>query len=60
MYYESPVSLNFCVLSLFLVNSVQEVCVNLDLPCTAGCLKYISGMNLSPANKNLFTISFNI
>ena len=25
-----------------------------------GCLKCISGMNLSPANKNFFTISFNL
>ena len=51
---ESPVSLNFWILSLFFVNGQQALYVNL------GCLKYISGINLSPANKNLINILFNL
>ena len=43
---------NFCIPSLFLVNGPQEIYVNL------GCLKCISGMNLSPANKRFFIILF--
>ena len=36
----------------FFVNGPQALYVNL------GCLKFISGINLFHANKNLFTISF--
>ena len=39
--------LNFCLLSLFLVNVPQALYVN------PGCLKCISGINLYPVNKNL-------
>ena len=53
MYRQSPVSLNFWILSLFFVNDLQALHVNL------GCrLKCISGINLSHANKNLLTLSF--
>ena len=52
MYHESSVSLSFSILSLFSVNGPQAVYVKL------GYTKYISGINLSPANKNLFIISF--
>ena len=41
----------FFILSLFFVNGPWAVKVN------PGCLKSISGINLSPANKNLLTIS---
>ena len=44
IYHESPVSLNLCTLSLFFVNDPQVLYVD------PGCLKYISGINLSPAN----------
>ena len=40
------------ILSLFLVNGPQGLYVN------PGFLKCISSINLSPANKNLFIISF--
>ena len=40
------------ILSLFFVNSPQPLDVK------PGCLKCISDMNLSPANKKLLTISF--
>ena len=46
---KSPVSLKFCILSLILVNGTQV---------PTSCLEYISGINESSANKNLFTISF--
>ena len=42
----------FFIRSLFLVNGPQALYVN------PGYLKCISGINLSPANKNVFTISF--
>ena len=54
IYPELPVSSSFYVLSLFFVNGSQALYVN------PGCLKFISGINLSPANKNLFTMSFNL
>ena len=44
--------LNLFFLSLFILNGSQVLYVNL------GCLKCISGMNWSHANKNLFIISF--
>ena len=47
IYPESFLSLIFCILSLFLENVPQVLWVN------PGC-KCISGMNLSPASKNLF------
>ena len=43
---------NFCILSLLLGNGVETLWVN------PGCLKCISGVHLSPDNKNLFTILF--
>ena len=46
------VSLNFWILFLLFVNCPQVLHVNL------GCLKCISGINLSPPNKKLFPISF--
>ena len=49
MYF---VSLCFCILSLFFVNDSQALYVN------SGCLKCISGINLSAANKKLLAISF--
>ena len=52
MDLEALVSLNFCILSLFLGNYLQALYVN------PGCLKCFSGMILCPANKNLFIISF--
>ena len=42
----------FFILSLFLENSPYALHVNL------GCFKFISGINLSPANNSLFIISF--
>ena len=51
-YRESLISINFCILCLFFVDDPQALYVNPD------CLKCISGINLSPANKNLLTISF--
>ena len=45
-------SLNFCILSLLFVNGPQALYVN---PYS---LKCISGINISPVNKTLFTISF--
>ena len=50
MYLESPVSLNFFILSLFLVNGPKALYINLG--------HCISGMNLCPPNKNWFIISF--
>ena len=47
MYLESPVSLNFCILYLFLVKGPQALYVN------SGCVKCISGMILSPADENM-------
>ena len=44
--------LDFFILSLFLVNERQALYVN------PGCLKCISGINLSAANKKLFIIEF--
>ena len=51
-FFESPVSLNFSIFSLFLVNDPQALQGN------PGCRKCILGIILSPANKKLFTISF--
>ena len=51
MYLESPVCLNFFILYLFLVNGSQALYGN------PGCLKCISGIDTSPANKNLLIIS---
>ena len=51
-FFESPVSLNFSIFSLFLVNDPQALQGN------PGCRKRILGIILSPANKKLFTISF--
>ena len=48
MYLKSLVSLNFCILYLFLVKGPQTLYVN------SGCVKCISGMILSPADKNIF------
>ena len=39
------------ILSLFLVNDPEALYVNPD------CLKFISGINLSPANKKLFKLN---
>ena len=50
MYLESPISLNFFILYLFLVNSPQALYIN------PGFFKYISGINLSLINKILFTM----
>ena len=47
MYLESPVSVVFCILSLFLVKGSQALYVN------SGCTKCISDINLSPADKNM-------
>ena len=47
MYIESPFSLNFFILSLFLVNGPRTLYVN------PGCIKCIPGINLSHANNNL-------
>ena len=52
LYCESSVSLSFWILSFFFVNGPQALYVN------QGCLKCISGINLSPVYKNLLTISF--
>ena len=43
----SPVSLKFCILSLIFVNGPQALYIN------PGCLKWISGINISPVNKKL-------
>ena len=40
-----------CILSWFFVNGPQALYIN------PGCLKCTTGINLSPANKNLLTIS---
>ena len=48
----SPVSINFCIVYLFLVNGPHALYVN------PGCFKCISGINFSPANKNILTNSF--
>ena len=51
IYRKSPVSLNFCIISFFFfVNGPQALYIN------PGYLKCISGINLSPTNKNLFTL----
>ena len=52
IYLKFPVSLNFCILSLFLVNDPKALHIN------PRCLKRISEMDLSPTNKNLFTFFF--
>ena len=52
MYLESLVSLKLFILYLFLVNDPQALHLN------PGCLECISGINLSPAIKNVLTISF--
>ena len=54
IYLEFLASLNSFILSLLLVNGPQTLCVN------PGCFKCISSINLSPSNKNLFTIEFNL
>ena len=51
IYLDSPTSLNFCIISLFLVNDPQTLKIN------PGCLCCILGMDLSPPDKNLFTVS---
>ena len=56
MHHDSPVYLNFCIVSLFLVNGKQALYVNAAVH-VAGYLKLISDANVSPANKSLFTIS---
>ena len=43
-------------LSFFLVNGPQTLYVNPGLPNTAGYLKSVSKMSLSPSNKNLLII----
>ena len=53
-YRESPVSLIFIFFSLFLVNDPEALKLNL------ACLKFISGMNLSPVHKSFFTTSFTL
>ena len=53
MDLESPILLNFCILSLLFVNYLPQA-----LYVNPGYLECISGINLSPANKNLLTISF--
>ena len=50
-YSVNLVSLNFCILSLYLVNGPQVLYVN------PGCLKSIPGINLFSTNESLFTIS---
>ena len=52
IYLDSPASLNLCIYSLFLANGPQALQIDL------GYLKCIEAWNLSPANKNLFIISF--
>ena len=42
-------------------NKIYLVCFDkhiVNLLCLKCCLKYISGVNISPPNRNLFTISF--
>ena len=51
MYLDSPVSLFFYSF-LILVDGTQALHAN------PGCLTCISGINLYPANKNLFIIFF--
>ena len=51
-YRKSPSFANFCILSLFFVNEPEALYLN------PGYLKSTSGINLSPANKILLTISF--
>ena len=52
MYRESPAYLNFCILSSFFVNGPQALHVS------PGYLKCSLGINLSPANNNLFYYFF--
>ena len=52
IYRGSPVFLSFYILSLLLVNGPDVLHVN---PCYRKC---VSGINISPSNKKLFTISF--
>ena len=52
IYRESAVFLNFFFLPLLFINVQQALYGH------PGCLKCISSINLSPANKNLLTISF--
>ena len=58
IYPVSPVFLNIFILYLFLANGPQALYVNPALPSATGCLKYISGINLSLANINLLIMSF--
>ena len=51
-YLEAPVSLNIYILSLFFLNGPEVLFVN------PGCLKCISGMNLTSVNKKLFIDSY--
>ena len=51
MYYKSPVSSNFFILSLFFINGPQALYVK------SACLKCVLGTNLSHANRNLLTNS---
>ena len=53
MYYKSPVSSNFFILSLFFINGPQALYVK------SACLKCILGTNLSHANKKLLINSSN-
>ena len=43
---------------MFLVDGSHGLHVNPDLPNTAGCLKCISGIDVSPSRKNVFTTPF--
>ena len=55
MYLESTVSLNFCILHFFFLIIVRQ-----PLYVSPGCLKCVSGENVSLANKNLLTISLTL
>ena len=52
IYRECPIFLNFCILYLFLLNGPRSRYV---IPV---CLKCIASIDLSPAIKILFIISF--
>ena len=51
-FYKYIVNLKFLDSLFLFLNGPQALYVN------PGCLKYISGIKLSPANKILFTLSF--
>ena len=51
-------SLNFFIISLFLVNSLKALYINPGLLSTVSCLKCIWRMNLSAADKSLLINSF--